>query len=605
MIDEISRLLADKCDAVAMMLLPNGKRASSQWVCGDVSGAPGDSLKIDLSGQHAGKWRDWSGEAHGDLLDLWAAVRGCALPEACSQARDWLGMAPLVRKQTEKAWSKPIPREQIAEGKIRNYLRNKRKLEDRIINRFRVGVFVKNRDGVDHGFIVYPSYSPSGVLVNNSYCGLERDEKGKKRVFQDTGCAPSLFGWQALDQRAFSARTVIICEGQIDCMTWTQWGFDCLSIPNGSGNTWIDFEWENLEVFTSIYISYDSDGKLSAQQEEVIARLGKHRCRLIRLPHKDANDGLQAGMTAEEAEVCVREAKAPKMEYFVALSDLRKRIFERFFPTETNRVLIQPPMLRGQYAEKTFTVRPGELSIWTGIASHGKSTMLAQFFMELVMLGQHVMINSFEMKPERIIEKMAKSFGGTQSIDREDLGGFLDNLGDRICFADKIGSLGESQLFELMEFAYARYGVSQFLIDSLMKIDGLEEDNKAIGKFINRLCTFASSRMVHVHLVAHPRKTAEDGRPGSNDLKGSSLIRNGADNIFIVHRNMENERKFAEGEITLEEFQADWDASVLVEKDREEGELKAFRYKFDKSSQRFTPMRILPPAPKMERKRHK
>lgn len=601
MIDEVSRLLSSRCEDVAAMLLPGGKRINGHWVCGDVSGSPGDSLKIEMAGPHAGKWRDWAGDDHGDLVDLWASSKGVALPEAFRQAREWLGIPASVHQRSEKLWSKPKPQQPAEEGRVRRYLRDERKMEDKTINRFRIGVFVKIKDGKQNGFIVFPSFSPSGELINNSYCGLVRTQEGKKVVFQDTGCAPSLFGWQALDQRAFSSRTVIICEGQIDCMTWTQWGFDCLSIPNGSGNKWIDYEWDNLEVFTTIYLSYDMDAKLSEQQQEVISRLGKHRCKLIHLPHKDANEALKAGMTSEEAGICVLSARSPKLENFAPLSELKDRIFNYFFPGDIVKTLIQPPMLKGPFPEKTFTVRPGEVSVWTGIASHGKSTLLAQLFMELVMLGQFVMINSFEMKPERLIQKMAKTFGGGESIDRENLSVFLDNLGDRICFCDKIGSIEENELFEMMEYAHARFGVAQVLIDSLMKIEGLEEDNKAIGRFMNRLCKFAAEKRIHIHLVAHPRKTEADGRPGSNDLKGSSLIRNGADNIFIVHRNVEKERKYAEGEITHEEFLEEWDTSVLVEKDREEGELKAFRYKFIKAAQRFNPMKILPPKPKPEK----
>lgn len=598
-IDEISRMLAGKGESVTAMLLPGGKRINGHWVCGDLLGSPGQSLKVELNGSHTGKWRDWAGDGRGDLLDLWAAVRGVPLPEACQQARQWLGLPMEVRPAREKAYTQPKEtKEAQANGRIRTYLREQRCIEDKILNQFRIGAHVRERDGVKQGFVVYPSYAPNGVHINNCYIGLDRTPEGKKIVFQDTGCAPSMFGWQALSARAFETRTVIICEGQIDCMTWTQWGLDCLSIPNGGGNTWIEYEWDNLSVFSTIYLSYDMDGKLSDVQESAISRLGKHRCRLIQLPHKDANAALQAKFTAEEAGECVKAARAPKLANFTSLTDIKDRVIEHFFPSDTEKKLIQPDVLKGPYADKTFTIRPGELTVWTGIANHGKSTLLAQVFIELVILRQVVMITSLEMKPERIVKKMALCFANGGTIGRSDLDEFLAVVGERICFCDKVGSVKIEELFDMMRFAYARYGATQFLIDSMMRIEGLEEDYKAQGTFMNRLCQFATENMVHIHLVAHPRKTAEDARPSANDLKGSSLIRNGADNVIVVHRNIEKEKRFAEGEITLEQFQGEWDTSVIVDKDREEGNVKAFKYRFDKGAQRFNSMLILPPAPK-------
>jgi twinkle protein len=59
-IAEISRRMADRAEEVARMLLPTGRRCKDQWLAGDVHGAQGESLKISLTGPHAGAWRDWA-----------------------------------------------------------------------------------------------------------------------------------------------------------------------------------------------------------------------------------------------------------------------------------------------------------------------------------------------------------------------------------------------------------------------------------------------------------------------------------------------------------------------------------------------------------------
>lgn len=600
-ITDISRMLTDRAEAVVTTLLPGGKRMNGHWVCGDLSGSPGESLKVNIHGEHAGRWRDWASDEHGDLLDLWGAARGVPVQEALKQARAFLGISEPVKQAQTKVWASPVQRDIATQnGKVRKYLRDERKLDDAIVNRFRVAVRVDEREDQKVGYIAFPSYSPTGELLNHCYVSLTRNEKGKKDVKQDKGCPPSLFGWQGLDRSAYDSKSVMICEGQIDCMTWTQWGFNCLSIPNGGGNTWIDYEWDNLEQFKVIYLSYDMDGKLSSNQEAAISRLGKHRCRLVKIPHKDANDGLKAGMTAEEAEECVKNAETPTLKNFVTAKGMRDRVFSHFFPTETGKKL-QPPILTSHIPGKVFTVRPGEVSVWTGISGHGKTTYLAQFFVEMVMAESVTFIASMEMRPEKIITKMAKCVAHGAEITREDLDGFLDIVGDRITFYDDTGELPVDRLFELMKFAYCRYGATQFLIDSFMKVEGMEEDYKAQTKFLNDLCKFASDHMVHIHLVAHPRKTENDGKPSANDLKGSSVIRNQADNVFVVHRNFSKEKKFESGEIDDDQYNREWDTSVMVEKDREEGDLKMFYYKYVKSQERYTLMKSKGEAPVTEK----
>lgn len=58
---------------------------------------------------------------------------------------------------------------------------------------------------------------------------------------------------------------------------------------------------------------------------------------------------------------------------------------------------------------------------------------------------------------------------------------------------------------------------------------------RAQSAFTGRLVSFAKRLDVHVHLVAHPRKT-EGRRLEADDVGGSSDITNRADNVFKVER---------------------------------------------------------------------
>jgi twinkle protein len=76
----------------------------------------------------------------------------------------------------------------------------------------------------------------------------------------EADCEPCLFGWQALDK---STRLVVLCEGEIDCMTFTQLGYDALSVPFGGGKgakqQWIEYEYHNLDRFTEVWLCLDND----------------------------------------------------------------------------------------------------------------------------------------------------------------------------------------------------------------------------------------------------------------------------------------------------------------------------------------------------------
>jgi len=190
---QISERLAAQTLAVCSLLLPGGKLVNGkEWVCGDVTGKPGESLKVCVYGTYMGQWQDWSNDTDkGDLIDLWRCVKGCTQAEAIKQAKQWLGIVDSVKIQEKKSYSKPpsINSEILHEdGGAMRYLREQRKLDPAIIRSLKIEGCREKRA------IVFPSYSPGGELINRSYRTLGAD----KKVWQDRECAPPLFGCQAL-----------------------------------------------------------------------------------------------------------------------------------------------------------------------------------------------------------------------------------------------------------------------------------------------------------------------------------------------------------------------------------------------------------------------
>ncbi len=104
--DEVRARLLDQLESVLLYLFPRGKRRGKQFVVGNLQGAPGDSLVIELEGPKRGLWIDFDTGESGDVLALWACVRGYTLPadfsDLLDDAGDWLlvpriAPAPAVR----------------------------------------------------------------------------------------------------------------------------------------------------------------------------------------------------------------------------------------------------------------------------------------------------------------------------------------------------------------------------------------------------------------------------------------------------------------------------------------------------------------------------
>lgn len=576
-IQDVSNRLAASIDSLCRHLLPNGEKAGPFWEVGSINGEQGKTLKVNLCGEHQGNWCDWNGREHkGDPLDLWAQVKGVPLPEALRQAKEWLGIRE--PQLPEKTYARPIDdKPPLSEtGKVMQWLATERKLEAAVVNRYRV------QGDKERKAIVFPSYSLDGQLINRSYRTLSE----KKEVWQDKEAAPALFGWQAVSESAFAKREILICEGQIDAMTWAQWGIDALSVPNGSGNKWLDYEWENLEAFRTIYLSFDNDGKTENSLQEAIARLGKHRVRVVRFRYKDANDALKAGVTATEARQWVESSQYVNLPHLVTAEHYAEALAEECFPENTIPGIPLGFTTHPEDASRSFLFRPAELTLWTGVSSHGKSTALNYGMMLLAAKTKRPsLIVSLEMQPAKILKRVA--FAASMAITSRGVAREAAKcLSKFLLFCDKVGSIERKELFELIDYAYARYGIAHLAIDSLMRVRGLQEDYPAQNAFVTDLVTFARETGVHVHLVAHPRKQNGHDAPQAHDIAGSGHLRDNADNVLVVWRNREKERKREAKESGWEKMP---DARLIVEKDREKGEFVDIPLSYDYFNYRFAP----------------
>jgi twinkle protein len=362
----------------------------------------------------------------------------------------------------------------------------------------------------------------------------------KKQISVEPGCEPCLFGWHLIPS---NSRSVTICEGEIDAMTLYQYGLPALSVPFGGGtgdkHKWIEHEFDRLAVFDEIYLCFDNDSVGEASLTELITRLGRHRCRIVRLQKKDANECLQLGISQEEIRNCFAESRTLDPVELKSAREYVEDVIDLFYPPNGVEIGYDAPW---EKVKGKILFRPSELSIWTGINGHGKSQFLGHIILSAMKQGALVCIASLELKPKRLLYRLTRQAGALKKPTEGYIHAIHDWYKDKLWLFDLVGTAKIERLLEVFLYARQRYGIDVFIIDSFMKLDIAEDDYKSQKIFIEKLCDFKNQYNCHIHLVTHPRKGADESQPpGKLDMKGTGAISDLADNCFTIWRNKSKE----------------------------------------------------------------
>lgn len=580
---ELKLRMASQAVEIAQYLLPHGKRKGPEFKAGNTSGEPGDSLSVRLTGAKAGLWKDFASGEGGDLLDLWMACRGLDIVEAMKEAKRHLGIRDDFPKPPEKTYRRPVsPGASAAKGRALEWLRG-RGLTEETVRAFKVA------EQLQHGkvYAVFPFIDDTGELLNIKYRNIDE----KKDMRQEKDAAPCLFGWHLIDRKA---RVVTITEGEIDAMTLHQCRIPALSVNQGAGNhQWLETDWDRLERFDEILICFDNDEAGDKGAAEVIRRLGVERCRRVRLGAKDANQWLQDGAEAVDFQQAMDDARPLDPEELRNADEFTPEVEALFYPDPDAP---RDPRIEFDKLFDFFEFRGGEYTCWTGINGHGKSLMLDQILLGLMKQGERVAVFSGEIPPDKHLQRLHKQATGIYRPSREYIRAVGVWLSDKCWLFDLVGTAKLDRLLEVFAYAARRYGVRQFVIDSLMMIDVPSDGVGAITKqneAVQKIVAFKKAHGAHVHLVAHPRKQKdEDQAPGKMDVAGAGGIVNGADNVFSIWRAQKDEAPFdlsdPDSVAAWEKQKAEPDAKLILMKARY-GDYQDYtlRLWFDKPSMQY------------------
>lgn len=205
--------------------------------------------------------------------------------------------------------------------------------------------------------------------------------------------------------------------------------------------------------------------------------------------------------------------------------------------------------------------RPGEVTVWGGANGNGKSLVTGQIALSLIAQDHKVCIASFEMKPGKTLERMGRQYSGFNPADpafagsdeaREQLISvyqeFKEWTDGRLWLYDQQGTVTATQVAAVVRYCAKEKGITHFFVDSLMKCVASEDDYNGQKMFVDELTAIARDHGVHIHLVHHIRKPADENhKPSKYDYKGTGAITDQVDNVISVWRNKAKEKKRDEG----------------------------------------------------------
>lgn len=526
---DMAAMLARQAEAVAAMLLPGGKRQGHEWCAGSIGGEAGSSLKVHLTGHKAGVWSDFATGESGDLIDLWAAVRGLDMRQTLEQVRDYLGVREHRIENPRRTFSKPS-REgmQALLPQHAQWLAEVRKITPETTKRFKLA----SRKGA----LMFPCLR-DGELIAAKYRKIPA-----KEFFVDANCEPVLFGWQALTG---SERVIALVEGELDAMAAAEYGIPALSVPFGGGkgakqSQWIEAEYDRIALFDTIFVCMDSDGAGQDAALEIITRLGRERCRVAALPRKDFNDCLIDGVSRDDVLTALSAAKTIDPEQLRQASEFADALVSEFAVKVGDEEGIRLPW---QKCGDTVILRPEEVSVWLGVNGHGKSQGMGQITLDGIAQGYRCCVASMEFKPVKWLKRMVRQAAALEHPTAAYVRHIAHWFHDKLWVFEATGTAKADEILDVFAYAARRYGVKFFLIDNLAKCGLDEDDYNGQKSFVDRLGDFAKRHSVHVALVHHMRKPKDESEPGSKlDAKGTGAITDMVDTVAVWWRNKPKEQ---------------------------------------------------------------
>lgn len=252
----------------------------------------------------------------------------------------------------------------------------------------------------------------------------------------------------------------------------------------------------------------------------------------------------EMGLPITEKEIDRYKKHNPDTAHIKPIEEFEQALIKRVLMPESERGLVLPWKKTNEY----FRLREGELTIWTGIRFHGKSSFLNQVLLGISQQGESSCVCSFEMKTDETLERMCYQWVGTNSPTVPFIKQFISSHKGRIFFYDQVGSITPDRMLAIAKYCAIELKIKHLVIDSLMKCRISSRDFTDSEFFVNDLQNIAKDYRIHIHLVAH--QTKANDHSAEDAIRGSGMVPDIADNIWEIRKDVEKFEKEASNELS-------------------------------------------------------
>lgn len=382
--------------------------------------------------------------------------------------------------------------------------------------------------------------------------------------------------------KSTGGKRLIITEGEIDCMTVNQvlgGTWPVVSLPNGAQSAAKCIK-ENLEFVTSyneVVLCFDMDEPGQEAATAVADILPPGKCKIVKLPFKDANECLKANQTKQLVSA-IWEAQHYSPDEILHVSKVVNDMEEM----DSVRVY---PFPYDNLSEYLIGQRSGEITLWASGTGSGKSTILRELMIHHLEEGRSVGCIMLEESPQETMDDLislllnkpvrAIRAGRMMNELRSKMGKnpinmtILDDLTEeeyisakrKLCqtnlfIYDHLGNNAMQNLLARMEFMATSLKVDVIILDHITAaaaglmgmadkdIEGGGSERIIIDTLMKELRSIAVRTGVHIDIVSQLKKTEKSYEEGDRitlqDLRGSGALASVPNTVIALERDRQN-----------------------------------------------------------------
>lgn len=415
------------------------------------------------------------------------------------------------------------------------------------------------------------NYFRNEMLINVK---TRYEKNGSKQFIQHKDSEKILYNLDSLK----GVKKAIFVEGEMDVLSWHQIGLKdvgIISIDQGAAAVGQSLGAkldclkncaEQLDHIEDFYLCLDKDAPGQHTQTELIKRLGDYRCNIIPLPEgfKDANEVLDSAKNGnydisiriEALKNCFKSSQPVPVEGIQLLDDdtwdAMSDYYENGYPKGRSTHFTN--------LDGVFSYLKGDISLITGIPSHGKGQMTKQLMVNMSYFNgwKWACYVPEDMPAYVFFDELCHTYAGQTPIK-----GYTNQMSPEkynesrnwvknhffiitpppMTKGGKITLPTNEWINKKINFLRLKYGVNAYIKDPWNKIfhQFQQREDQYLAMELSKEKFFAAQYDACFY-IAHPKtmqKNKSDGSyspPTAYDISGGAMFYNMFDNIACIHR---------------------------------------------------------------------